>query len=238
MIQILNDTTENPLQLIGKIASICWNSEISDKNKNIKRAKSCIASGHSRVEEWVNIDLVISGYSARCIRELMRHIIGTSVLQESTRYVDCSNIGYYNPIDDNSKQSFDIFMHKTFENYGDLISCGVSKENAANILPLGMHSKVVVKFNLRALVHFMNMRLCTRAYKEIRQLANEIKTELSKLDEEWKWICDNLFVPNCEVIGYCIEEHCCGRKPKGLEGLKQKIIEEYRIENNLEDDGK
>jgi thymidylate synthase (FAD) len=29
------------------------------------------------------------------------------------------------------------------------------------------------------------------------------------------------------MIGYCMEEKCCGMMPKGLEGLKNQIIEEY-----------
>ena len=75
-----------------------------------------------------------------------------------------------------------------------------------------MNTKIVWKINLRALMHFMNMRLCSRAYKEIRQLSNELKTELRKLSDEWECICDNLLVPKCEAMGYCDEAKSCGRK--------------------------
>ena len=61
-------------------------------------------------------------------------------------------------------------------------------------------------------MHFMNLRLCTRAYKEIRTLSNELKDKLRILSPEWEWICDNLFVPKCEAVGYCDEAKSCGKK--------------------------
>ena len=91
---------------------------------------------------------------------------------------------------------------------------GVPKEDAANVLPLGMHTKVVWKGNVRMLENFMNQRLCSRAYKELRALANKLAKELSSKNEEWKWIVDNLFVPKCKKLGYCPEKNGCGISKK------------------------
>ena len=33
----------------------------------------------------------------------------------------------------------------------------------------------------------------------------ELRIEIRKLDEEWKWIADKLFVPKCIKDGYCVE---------------------------------
>lgn len=229
MIQVLKNTTKNPLQYIGEIAGICWNSDITDAEKNIKRAKSCIKSGHTRVMEYVDVHLVLSEYSARCIREAYTHIAGVSRLQESTRYVDCSNTGFFVPkgMTEEQENLYKKSLDSAFADYQELLNSGISKEDAANNLPLGMNSKFVWKINLTALIHFMNLRTCSRAYKEIRAMCHEIIDALKVLDDDWAWICENLFVPKCEVIGYCQEEKCCGRKPKGMEGLKQQIIEEY-----------
>ena len=68
-IEIIN-ITENPLQHIGVVAGTCWNAPTDNVEKNIKRAKSCIISGHGRVMEYVDVELVLSGLSARCFREL------------------------------------------------------------------------------------------------------------------------------------------------------------------------
>jgi len=217
MIEVLNITEKNPLEHIGMVAGICWNSPVDNPEKNRKRAVSCINSGHGRVMEYAGAELVISGYSARCIRELYTHIIGTTRLQESTRYVNMEDFKYYVPAtveSEEQKAAYKECMSSIAGSYSSLIESGVSKEDAANLLPLGMDTKIVLKINLRALIHFMEMRLCTRAYKEIRTLSAELKKVLSEYSEEWKFIADNYFLPKCEAAGFCIEEKCCGRKPK------------------------
>ena len=232
MITIIEKRTEkDPLAHIGENAGVCWNSDISDVEKNIKRGKSCIQSGHLRTAEYPTVEMIIEGYSARCIRELYTHIIGVTRLQDSTRYINFEDFAYYNPgSTEEQKEQIAKTMGDISENYGKLLELGMKKEDCANILPLGMHTKIVWKINLRGLIHFMNMRLCNRALKEIRTLANEIKSKLSAYSEEWKWICDNYFVPTCKSIGYCTEEKCCGLMPKGLDGLKAQIIEDYKKE--------
>jgi len=201
------------------MAGVCWNSPVDNAEKNIKRAKDCITSGHGRVLEYVDIELCISGYSARAIREYYTHIGGGPTrLQESTRYVNCEKFEYYLPntakANPEAEQAYKECMDFIRTKYGELLEKGVSKEDAANILPLGMMTKIVDKRNLRNMINLMNQRLCTRAYIEIRTLANEIKKELSEYSEEWKWICENLFVPKCDVTGFCTESKCCGRRPK------------------------
>lgn len=218
MITILPQTDREPLNTIGYCAGVCWNSPVDDKEKNIKRAKSCILSGHTRTAEYPEVYCIVEGYSARCIRELYTHIIGTTRLQSSTRYVDAKNMDveqdFYYPFVANPEAAevYKEGLTNIMQTYEKLEKLGYPKEDAANILPLGMNTKIVWKINLRALMHFMNMRLCSRAYKEIRQLSNELKAELRKLSTEWEWICDNLLVPKCEAMGYCDEAKSCGRK--------------------------
>ena len=222
MITILEGTDKAPLQKIGQYAGLCWNSPTDNPEKNIKRAKECITSGHGRVLEYANIEFIASEYSARCIRELYTHIGGGPTrLQESTRYVNCEQFDYYEPPLVLSNPDVECVYTNTMDaikaGYAKLIELGMSKEDAANVLPLGMNSKVVMKCNLRMLENFMNMRLCSRAYKEIRTLANELRDNLKGISPEWEWICGALLVPKCEKFGYCTEAKCCGRKPKKSE---------------------
>ena len=232
MITILPQTDKEPLNTIGYCAGVCWNSPVDDKEKNIKRAKSCILSGHTRTAEYPEVYCIIEGYSARCIRELYTHIIGTTRLQSSTRYVDAKNMDveqdFYYPFLANPEaaETYINGLTNIMQTYQKLEELGYPKEDAANILPLGMNTKIVWKINLRALMHFMNMRLCSRAYKEIRQLSNELKSELRKLSAEWEWICDNLLVPKCEAMGYCDEAKSCGRKITKEE--MQQAVEEWK----------
>lgn len=212
MIKILPYTNKRPLQMIGHLAGVCWNSDVSDPDKNIKRALDCIDSGHTRTAEFPDVYCIIDGYSARCIRELYTHIVGTTRLQESTRYVNCDNFDYYDPTQGNDRPTliYNQTMKVIKDAYKELIESGMSKEDAANILPLGMGTKIVWKINLRALIHFMNMRLCGRAYKEIRELSKELKEKLIAYSPEWERICDRYFVPKCIAQGKCTENKSCG----------------------------
>ena len=226
-IELLDGTTENPLQKVGYNAGVCWAAPLDDAEKNRKRAISCIKAGHGRVLEYVDVEMVISGASARCLRELYTHIGGSPTrLQSSTRYVsEEQGFGYYIPpkIENNEelKPIYEDGMELIQKTYNSLMARKATKEDAANILPLGMESKMVWKINLRALINFMNRRLCTRALKEIRDLAVEIKDRLAEKNEEWAWIAENLFVPTCEIYKYrnpnlvfCPEQQCCGKHKK------------------------
>lgn len=230
MIEIIKRWTEtDPLTHIGYAAGYCWGADVSDDNNNRRRGKSCIKSGHLRTAEYPDLEFVVSKVSARVVREIYTHIIGVTRLQESTRYVDCSNVGYFVPmgLTEEQQKKYIEDMDLIFSKYANLRDMEISKEDAANILPLGMNTKFVWKINLRALIHFMEMRLCNRAYKEIRQISAEIKKVVSEYSEEWKWIADNYFVPSCKTRGYCIESLPCGAAPKGLKGLQEKNISDF-----------
>lgn len=220
-VEIKEWTMKDPLNCIGFNAGICWGSDISTPEKNIKRALSCIGDGHGRVEELPDVYLVLDGWSAKCLRELYTHIGGSPTrMQASTRYIDYSKDESFKIVTpttiSRNEQAAAIWsqvldeIHSGMKKLKDL---GVPKEDYTNLLPLAYESKMIWKVNLRTLINFMNMRLCTRAYWEIRQLAAEVKKALANYSDEWKIIAAELFVPKCESVGYCSEKHGCGRKP-------------------------
>lgn len=211
--------------MIGEFSGICWGANVEDRQKNIKRAWDCIESGHGRTEEFPEVYCVIDGYSAKCLRELYTHIGGSPTrLQASTRYIDYAK-GFDTVIPtsiaDNefAKKIWDDTVKAIADGMNKLKEAGYPKEDYTNLLPLAYKSKMVWRVNLRTLVNFFGMRLCSRAYWEIRNLARELKDALSGYSPEWKEIADALFVPKCEQIGYCTEHFCCGRKPK-----KEEVI--------------
>jgi thymidylate synthase (FAD) len=213
MIQLL-DYTEFPLQHMGKMASICWNTSDLTDDKLKKIGLECLESGHHRVAEFADITIEISEYSARMIRELYTHIIGVTRLQESTRYVDCSDFNYYIPdsIQNNEMALIEYkgIMHDIQNSYKQLQDLNIPKQDIANILPFGMHTKMVLKINLRALMHMAELRMCNRALKEYRDFMKDLKQVLDKVDDEWDYIISNYYLPKCEVMGYCIEKNSCG----------------------------
>ena len=86
---VLEETTKNPITLIGKRAGVCWGADVTDDSKNYRRGIDCITSNHGRTLEYVNVEMIIDGYSARVIREWYTHLGGSPTrLQASTRYID------------------------------------------------------------------------------------------------------------------------------------------------------
>ncbi len=222
-VTILEETSKYPITLIGKRAGVCWGSDVTDNEKNYKRGMDCIKSNHGRTLEYVNVEMVIDGYSARCLREWYTHIGGMpSRLQASTRYIDYTKNGGFDYVippsierNAEAKEKYIALMKSINDNCAAFEKeYDIPREDSAMCLPLGMATKIVDKRNLRNLIDMSHQRMCTRAYWEYRQLFNDICNSLSEMSDEWKWIVDNLFKPKCEVLGYCPEKKSCGRKGK------------------------
>jgi thymidylate synthase (FAD) len=199
---------------MGICASSCWDSKPSDPSRI---GIDCIESGHGRVLEYPDVTLEISGYSARVIREIYTHIIGTTRLQASTRYIKYGQFDYIIPNSiERNIEAYKIYctvMNQIQEAYIKLEELGIPKEDIANILPLGMESKIVLKINVRAILHMSEQRECTRAYWEFRKFMKELKGIFINLDDEWAKITTYM-KPKCEVYGKCTERFSCGRIDK------------------------
>ena len=244
-ILVQNYTTNNPISMIGEEAGICWGADTSDVNKNYKRGLDCLRSGHMRTAEYPQVYIVLDGYSARVIRELYTHIAGGPTrLQASTRYIEYGKFDYIIPNsiekEEEAKRIYNNTMEVTSAGYKYLEELGVSKEDIANLLPLGMETKIVLRTNLRHLIDMSHQRLCSRAYWEFRQLMIDLMKALREYSEEWAAIVDEFFKPKCEVCGFCEEKNTCHRKPT-KERIKQLIELGLKYEEMIKahtDDGK
>ena len=223
MITILKETTKTPITLMGERAGVCWGADITDSGKNYKRGLECIQSGHHRVMEYVNVEMILDGYSARVIREWYTHIGGAPTrLQASTRYINYKDFSYVVPPAVAGNPEAETIYKDTMETITQACSrletqCGIPREDAAMLLPLGMSTRIVDKRNVRSLIEMSHQRLCTRAYWEYRGLMGDICRALSQYSEEWRYLVDNFFLPKCEMAGYCTEKKSCGRRPKKCE---------------------
>lgn len=218
-VTILDTTTLNPITLMGERAGICWGADTGSPVKNYQRGLDCIESGHGRVEEFVQVEMILDGYSARVMREWYTHIGGAPTrLQASTRYIDYGEFEYVTPpsIRDDEEPRFIYLqtMHEISCAIHDLERKGVPREDAAMLLPLGMTTRVVDKRNLRNLIDMSRQRMCSRAFWEFRELFNDICDALSEYGEEWRKIVATQMYPKCRALGYCPEKNGCGRYPK------------------------
>lgn len=217
---VQTETETDPITLMGRMAGLCWSSDVSNHEKNYKRGIECIKSNHGRVMEFPQIYLLIDHYSARVIRELYTHIGGAPTrLQESTRYCgDDFDIVVPFTITSNiaAKREWDYTVSVIKNAINKMKAEGVPKEDASMLLPLGMETKIVWRTNLRNLIDMSRQRMCTRAYWEFRNLMRDILDSLAFYSDEWNVLVNelNLFTPKCEVLGYCNEKNGCGRKEK------------------------
>ena len=220
-IEIQEETTKNPIELCGIEAGCCWGADISNYEKNYKRGLDCIKSGHGRVLEFPQVYITIDGYSARFCRELYVHIAGGPTrLQASTRYIDYSKDGFsfiVPPSISKDKEARVKYIHemrqinKTIRSLID--DYNISREDAANLLPLGMTSKMVMHTNARHLIDMSRQRMCSRALWEYRDFMEHLALALTEYSPEWKELIDLQFGAKCEFLGYCPEKKGCGRYP-------------------------
>lgn len=218
-VTILPETTTNPITLIGKRAGVCWGADITNDKKNYQRGMECIKANHGRVLEFVNIEAVIDGFSARVIREWYTHIGGSPTrLQASTRYIDYKDFGYITPESISKDKEVEEVYKATMEVISTtarlLEGHNIPREDIGMILPLGMTTKIVDRRNVRNVIDMSRQRMCSRAYWEYRELFKMYTNKLAEYSDEWKTLIEITMKPKCEVLGYCPETRSCGKYKK------------------------
>lgn len=182
-----------------------------------------IASNHYSVIEHVSFTFAIEDLSRGAAQQLTRHRIGVAFSVQSTRYNNVENMGFWkSPTIEKNKtlsKEFDEYLNSAAGFYRHLIDCGIPMEDARDVLPLALNSNMVMTMNCRELIHFFGLRLCMKAQKEIRDLANEmLKLCKERLPEVFKNIG-----PKCKQIGYCNE----GKRSCGMMPLKEDVFRIY-----------
>ena len=233
-------------------ANICdyaGNFQEDQRESHWKLVKTVLNSGHQSIAEHVYFTFAIEGISRACSHQLVRHRAGIVFSQQSQRYVEIKeDIGVLegrNFTPDTFKDEKDIITildkyfiwdHECYAQAYSLIQAlycylyqvreGIKPEDARNVLPNATKTNLTMSINYRELIHICNLRLCTRAQKEIRDLFKLIKEEVNNQDER----LSSLLAPSCEVHGFCKEHKCCGRKPK-----IEDVFEGYERYKGLED---
>lgn len=217
---IHSQTTDEPISLIGEMAGICYGANTSDPEKNYKRGLDCIKSNHGRTLEFPKVYMILDGWSAKVLREFYTHIIDTTRLQASTRYIEYGDFNYVVPprIESSleAKEIFETTINTIKSSIKKLEELGIPKEDSSNLLPLCYESKVVCVIGLRELIAMSRVRECNRAYWEFRKLFKKITESLAIYGDEWDILVNELkvFHPKCEDNGFCDEKFSCGKMPK------------------------
>ena len=110
--------------------------------------------------------------------------------------------------DETLKEKYLAIIDDLQEKYNELLELGIAPEDARYILPNAASTNLIVTMNARSLLHFFELRCCTRAQWEIRKLANLMLAEVQA-------VAPHLFAgagPTCVSMDLCFEgAMCCGR---------------------------
>jgi thymidylate synthase (FAD) len=178
--------------------------------------------GHGSVIEHASFTFSLEGVSRAMTHQLVRHRIA-SYTQQSQRYVTYNTLENYvipPSIEGNAeaRKTFDETLTRISETYQRLLKLGISKEDARFILPNAAKTNIIVTMNARELRHFFNLRCCTRAQWEMREVAVELLKQARKAAPALFEDCG----PTCVELGYCSEGKM---KPKecNIEELKKRF---------------
>ncbi len=121
---------------------------------------------------WARFTFLIENVSRNLTHQLVRHR-GGSFSQESQRYVDARNTKFIFPpnIDYTQETKMRDFCEQSLALYEHLRDDGVKKEDARFVLPGAAATRLVASFDLKELIHFLNVRCASDAQWEIRGLA-------------------------------------------------------------------
>ncbi|MBQ3180767.1 MAG: FAD-dependent thymidylate synthase [Firmicutes bacterium] len=216
---ILLEHTPEPEKLVAAAARLCYSPKSADElmenftpDKVESFVRKLVSLGHESPMEHVSFTFAIDGISRACSHQLVRHRIGASYSQKSQRYVKENQFDYVTPPKIAARPElaakFDRAMADMQSVYQELMQAGVPAEDARFVLPNAASTSFVLTMNVRSLWHFFELRCCTRAQWEIRELANAMLAEVKK-------VAPLLFEhagATCDSMGICFEgDMSCGR---------------------------
>ena len=162
-------------------------AKLSHGNKSNKNAKEMIDMlmrlGHDSVFEFGGATFYVET-SIMVERQWLRHR-HFSFLERSLRYVKLDDEDIKLAVEPTRFTSAIIteFVDKLLEEvayrYNKMIENDVPAEVARSILPLGLQTQFYVSGNLREWLHFLDLRLSSKAQYEMRKEAEQVLEQLS-----------------------------------------------------------
>jgi len=219
----LIDYSLNPLEKLYAAFRTCYSpktpieiwEEINSRSISKEKIKDFIEerlkTGHSSPLEQIVFWFAVAGISRSCSHQLVRHHIGISFEQQSQRYVrykeDKLEFITPNSIKSNPKvyERYMKLMREISDFYQFALNEGIPPEDARFALPNATPTNLHILVNFRELQHIADLRLCTRAQWEIRQLIAKMRSEIMKVIPE----IGKFIQPKCGEyrLGYCDEDY-------------------------------
>lgn len=222
--------TPNPEKAIASAAKLCYYEQadivsliqgFNDKDAE-KYIRMLLDAGHLSPFEHASFTFGVEGVSRSLLAQVTRHRIASFSVR-SQRYCSEEQFSYILPPSIKDKpfceRQYKQFMESVSFMYKALLVNGIPKEDARMVLPNACCTRFEVTMNVRELYHFFNLRCCSRAQWEIRELANAML-------KGCKLVSPVLFEhagASCVSKGYCTEgKKSCGKAPTLQEILAER----------------
>ncbi len=238
-VQLLSHTPDGE-KLIAAAAKLCYaragidtvmDGLTPEKTKDFLEMLSSL--GHASPIEHISFTFGIENVSRALLAQITRHRIASFSVQ-SQRYVAEDGFEFILPpaiaANEEAKALYLETMDELSARYTkltELLMEGTEGTNADKkkaiedarfVLPNGCTTKMIVTMNARSLMNFFNLRCCSRAQWEIRELATQMLWQVRE-------VCPTLFRyagPPC-LSGKCPEgKMTCGK----MKEMKEKFLGE------------
>ena len=205
-VELINYNSVDPDELCGTAAMMCYNG--SDAQKSLKRS---IKLNHDSVTEHCSFTFMMTGISSVLLSQLTRHRFFSCSVQ-SERYCGANYSCVVPPsVADNpdAKKLWDDTISIIHDSYKKLVSeFRIPKEDARMIREKATTYNLIATANARELNRFFELRCCSRAQWEIRELANKMRALVKAVAPITFFNAGS----HCERYGFCPEgEKCCGK---------------------------
>jgi len=166
----LIDIEGNDAQLASR-ARISRNSKYRSVDHDARLIAHLVKSGHHSIFEFTSMTFKVKA-PQMVMQQWTRHRIGVSFNVMSGRHVQFTDV--YAP---DADWPFDLqtYYAYCFTLYREALVAGVPLEKARAVLPgFVVYYTFVVQFNLRALMHWLDLRMASPAQWEHRQYAEAV----------------------------------------------------------------
>jgi thymidylate synthase (FAD) len=173
--------TPDPENAIGEAAAICYGSDVS-RDANLRRAKGCKDKGHLSTLRFAYATFNISGISRVCSHQLVR-MAHAGVLQKSQRYCRESDVSFVIPeVPEEYKGIWTNILCDAAALYSELVDKKLMhQQDARYILPQSCTTELNICLNFQGYRDLLKNRCTKAAQWEVRDVAYEIKRQLSEI---------------------------------------------------------
>jgi len=163
------------LRRIEAAGRTCYQSEALD-SLPYAFVERLIRRGHESVLEHVSISVrVVTDRGVS--HEIVRHRIGCSYSQESTRYCAYGagiSVVFPAGLSDENAKRWTTAVQVAEKAYTSMLQSGCSAQLARSVLPTCVKTELVITMNLRSWRHFFKLRCAPAAHPQMRELASMI----------------------------------------------------------------